>query len=185
MKRSRSRPALGRELLAEGAPRVTRGLVGACALVFAWHLVGCGSDIAKEQREFRSLEAAIGLIDSAGPDDRAARLEQLEALSVETERVAALKRLCVSSYQSFDRASRLLMAAKKETADVAREIEKAVEKKKTTGELTGEAAKRLKSMEARATATVRKVTKELDLAEGYVAACESKRKALRTVLTSE
>ena len=99
--------------------------------------------------------------------------------------MAALKKLCVSSYQSFERASKLLASAKQETAAVAAEIEKAFKKKQEEGELKGEEAERLKEMEARATASVRKVNKELDLAEGYVTACENKRKALKEALASE
>ena len=158
---------------------------GLCACSFATQIFGCISETSKERRELRELEAVIGLLANAPAPDRAVRLEQLDGLKVQTERISGLKRLCVSAYRSFERASSMLTTAKIETAKVESDIAEAREKKAMGETLSPAEEQRLRESGARAASSISKVTKELDLAEGYVAACEKKRQALKAELISQ
>jgi hypothetical protein len=146
-------------------------------------LSGCGA--SKERRELEKLEAAIGMIASAAPEDRSIRLEQLQNLRVETEKVKDLKELCLSSYTVFDKASSLLAKAKKSTGTIEAEIEKAKQKQASGQNLAPEEEQRLLLMSARAAVSIESVTKELNRAEALVASCEKKRLSLRIEIMSK
>ena len=147
--------------------------------------VGCGGSASKERREFEKLEASLGMISSARPEDRSIRLEQLQNLRVETERVMALKKLCTSSYASFVKATHLLEQAGARTRGVESEIAKADNKKRSGVALTPEEEKRLLEMSVRAAKALETVTTELDLAQKLVDSCEKKRAAMKAQLASE
>ena len=79
----------------------------------------------------------------------------------------------------------MLTTAKIETAKVESDIAEAREKKAMGETLSPAEEQRLRESGARAASSISKVTKELDLAEGYVAACEKKRLALKAELISK
>ena len=124
------------------------------------------------------------MIANARPEDRSIRLEQLQNVRVETEKVKDLKELCLSSYTAFDKASGLLAKAKKKTGAIEEEIEKAKKKQSSGQDLTPEEERRLLMMSARAAVSIESVTTELDRAEALVASCEKKRLSLRIEIMS-
>jgi hypothetical protein len=155
-------------------------------VVLAVLVVGCGSsEKSKERRELAKLEASLGMISSAANEDRPIRLEQLQNLRLETEKVRALKTLCTSSYESFGKASNLLAEATKRTGEVEVEIARFREKKLSGEETSIEEERRLLEMSAEAATTLKNVTDELDRAEALVASCDKKRAALKVELFTE
>lgn len=133
----------------------------------------------------RALEAAMGLVADAKPEDRGVRLEQLEKLSVKSEKIGALKQKCVSAYRSFQRASESLVRARVETGRVADRIAELKENQAAGVSLTEEEALELRGAQMRAMEAVQKVNRELDLAEGYVATCDKRIQILKLELDRE
>ncbi len=146
---------------------------------------GCGGGKSKERRELERLEVAIGMVAGAEPADRSIRLEQLQNLRVETEKVNGLKALCLSSYTTFDKASRFLAEAKNETGKIETEIAAAKERKRLGVNLSPEEAERLITMGRKATISLEQVTLELDQAERLVADCEEQRLTLRAEIMAQ
>ncbi len=148
-------------------------------------LLACTTGSDRDRRELRALEAAMGLVANANPEDRGVRLDQLEKLSVESEKIDALKQKCVSAYRSFQRASETLVRARMETGHVADRIAEFKENQAVGATLTEEEGEALRRDQAKAMETVQKVTRALDLAEGYVATCEKRLQTIKGELGLE
>ena len=145
---------------------------------------GCTDKAAVERREFQALEAAVGTVANASPEDRAIRLEQLEAVPVSAERIVELKRTCVASYRAFDQASQLLGKARTATKEAETAVRLANQKKEEAGSLSPDEELRIVEMGKKAADALKAVSGELEAAERLVAACGEARKNLRFELAA-
>jgi hypothetical protein len=153
------------------------------SLLFVCSL-GCGDKGTKELREFAQVEAAIGMVAGASTFERDIRLEQLEAIEVSSKRVTALQQMCATAYRSFNKAAALLESARQRTEAVEKQVKILTAQKAAGKELSKEEETRILEMSATAAESLKSVTKELDLAEERVAACQAKRGALRRELSN-
>ena len=140
---------------------------------------GCSNDAAEERREFQALEAAVGMVANAPPEDRGIRLEQLEGVSVRFERTGELKRICVSAYQAFEKASALMETARKSTAAAEAKVAEADQKRIGGVALTAAEETELVALGKKAAEALSEMTGELESAEKLVAACQEERNHLR------
>lgn len=156
---------------------------GMWLLCFAFLCFGCADDSDAKQREFLKLDAAVGMVAGAGPDERGIRLEQLENIPVRFEETAEFKALCVSSYQAFEKAARLLDAAKRTTADAEAQVAKAEQKKLRQGALSSEEEQRIVALGKKAADSLEDVTEKLNSAEQLISSCLKERNRLRFEMT--
>lgn len=147
--------------------------------------LACGNEKAKARREFNRVEAALGMVATAGPEERPIRLEQLQNLRLDSAQLESLRSLCIKSYTAFDSASAALERAKTQTARVESEVLRATAKKRDGGVLAPEEETRLVEMSAQAARSIETVTAALEEAQGLVGSCQRKREALRQVYLAE
>ncbi len=165
-------------------PKDTRKLLVSIILAaFVW-MCGCTDKAAVERKEFARLEAAVGMVANASPEDRVIRLEQLEAVQVSAERIVQLKNTCVASYRAFEKASGLLEKARVQTSAAEAEVRSADRKKAENGSLSPEEERRILEVGKRAVDSLKSVTGEIDAAERLVAACAEARNHLRFELSA-
>jgi hypothetical protein len=154
-------------------------LGGVCLLSIAFFDSGCADDSTAKQREFLKLEAAVGMVAGAGPEERAIRLEQLENIPVRFEETVKLKALCVSSYQAFEKAARLLDAAKRSTAEAEAQVAEAEQKKLRQGALLPAEEQRIVALGKKAASSLEEVTEKLNSAERLISSCLKEKSQIR------
>ena len=155
------------------------------ALILSVIAAGCSDEAAEERREFQKLEAAIGIVANAPPDDRKIRLEQLEAAPVRFERTKKLKALCVSSYRAFERASLLMKSARNSTDVVEARVKEADQKRADGTALTANEEAELVALGKKAATALADMTAELESAERLTAECQESRNHLRFEMAAQ
>jgi len=160
---------------------VTRWASSLCGIVLTIVALGCGGDgvTPEARRELAALERAFGALESAHPEDRGIRLQEVEQLTGADARVAKLKALCIASYRGFAEANELLAEARAKTKRAEAAIIGA------GGSMDGGAplgvAEREELVEASGDArkSLAAVNISLDRAEKLIKACEQQRASLR------
>ena len=98
---------------------------GALAAALALVAAGCDGAPRAARAERDELEGALSAFADAPPEDRALRLEQLEALKLEDAETRRVRDLCATAYRSFFEAMERFAEVKAQAAEVTAETHKA------------------------------------------------------------
>ncbi len=138
-------------------------------------LLGCSGGDGfgnTERREFDRLEESLNYLSTAPEQDWLERLEQIRELPLKSERVATVRRICVSAYDAFAVATERLRDARKQVA--------LAEKNATNPSLVDRS--KLESVKTEAMKSTQEVSRALDKAENLVAGCAAERVKMRNEL---
>lgn len=155
-----------------------RWICSSLALVLS---LGCSSEKREQSaklREFAELESALNAISLAAPDDRPARLAEIERLEIESPRVREVQASCAAAYRAFLDAAVQMEQARERVARIESETRKALDGPVDLDASAGELA----SLHASAVSATEELDAALDRAESLVGECTGMRTALAVEL---
>jgi hypothetical protein len=144
--------------------------------------LGPGCQTGNEKAELAALEGALGSLANAPKEDRGIRLQALQEVPIETERLVALKQICVASHQRFYQAERLLAEAREQTQGVEAMLVQARQRRADGHELDRKEELRIRESADRAAASLKGSTQALDQAEKLIVSCKEERIALKALI---
>ena len=152
--------------------------LGAVLLVLS---ISCSKSASstRERRELHALDGAIAAWTNAAPEDRAIRLDEIESMEIQTERVRQLLDLCVGAFRQFLRSNELLGKARQRTLEVESAVVELRSRRDAGVKLDSSRESELTAMSREAKSTLEELNRSLNKAEEMVMSCDRRRKQLK------
>lgn len=139
--------------------------------------ISCG--VSSERREYEKLDAAIGLLINAGPDDQSARLEQLKEIKVNSLQLKKLKITCLESFQELVEAKEGLAKTRSGAMVAELEIQRLQKKEQEQIPISSDEKEQLKKLSSVTTKMMEKFVESLENADSLIKECTKERMRLR------